>query len=109
MATIEPVSGKPGKFKEWPDRYKGGGTGHREGSYMDCHSKCSRHDGLCREYNRDLKIREEKAKLKYPKKGKKPTLLELAGGKPSPSSKRKEENCDGHMKACRTKCEKLPK
>ena len=105
-AIISTIPGKPGQFQEYPDRYKGKGTGFSPGSFMDCQTKCSRHYGLCLEYNRDREIREEKAKLKYPKKAGKPTLLELAGGKPS--MKVPPEDCDKHLKNCRIPCGKQP-
>ncbi|MEE2744415.1 MAG: hypothetical protein VYD54_10930 [Bdellovibrionota bacterium] len=105
-AIITTVPGKPGKFQEHPDRYKGKGTGFSPGSFMDCQTKCSRHDGLCREYNRDREIRAEKLKLKYPKKPGKPTLLELAGGKPA--VKVPPEDCDKHLRNCRVPCGKQP-
>ena len=107
-AIITTVPGKPGKFKEHPDRYKGKGTGRVPGSWIDCQDKCSRHHGLCMEYNRDREIREQKLKLKYPKKPGKPTLLELAGGKSAPAVKVKPEDCAKHLMNCRIPCGKQP-
>jgi hypothetical protein len=73
---------------------------------MDCQTLCSRHDGLCREYNRDRDIRDQKLNLKYPKKPGKMTLLEMAGGKPA--VKVPPEDCDKHLRNCRVPCGKGP-